>query len=68
MLNIKTCPTCGSKRIRKVRRTVRRGGAGHEVSVPDVILHECPDCGERLYSPEALRRIQSCTHRLNATA
>jgi YgiT-type zinc finger domain-containing protein len=59
MLKIKTCPTCGSKRIRSVRRTVRRTVKGKRYIVPDLEFYECPGCGEKLYSPEAMRRIEA---------
>lgn len=55
MLDIPICPTCGSKRIRKVRRTWK----GKRYAVPDLEFYECPACGEKLYGPEAMRQIEA---------
>ncbi len=59
MIDLKTCPTCGSARIRRVRRTVRRTCLGKRYAVPNLTFHECPDCGEQVYSPEAMARIEA---------
>ncbi len=48
MLNIRTCPTCGSKRIRLVCETVTRRWKGRVYQVPEVEFHECPACGEQV--------------------
>jgi YgiT-type zinc finger domain-containing protein len=57
MIDHKTCPTCGNRRIRRVRRTVTRTSRGKEFKVPNLTFHECPDCGEQVYSPEAMEKI-----------
>lgn len=59
MIDHKICPTCGSKRIRKVTRTLDRAHHGKAYRVPGVAFHECPDCGEQVFSPEAVDRIES---------
>ncbi len=59
MIEIKTCPTCGSKRIRKVRRTVTRTVCGQTYTVPNLRFYVCPDCGEQLFDPEALAKIET---------
>jgi len=59
MLQIKTCPTCGSKRIKLVCRPVTRTFKGQTYQVPDVEFHECPDCGEKLYGREAMQKLES---------
>ena len=59
MINHKTCPTCGSERIRKVRRTVKRTSRGKSFTVPNLTFHECPDCGEEVYSPAAMEKIEA---------
>jgi YgiT-type zinc finger domain-containing protein len=56
---IKTCPTCDSTRIRRVRRTLKRSYEGHAYSVPSVEFHHCPDCGEELFDSAAIEKIQS---------
>ena len=59
MIKIVTCPTCGSKRIKKVRRDLPREFQGKSYTVPALEFHECPDCGERVYDREAMRKIQA---------
>lgn len=59
MLNIKTCPTCGKKGVRFIRCDLEREFKGRKYVVPGLEFHECPSCGERLYSPEAMRRIET---------
>jgi YgiT-type zinc finger domain-containing protein len=59
MMKHKICPTCGSTRIRRVRKTITRTFKGKTYRVPSVEFHECPSCGERLFSPEAVRKIQA---------
>ena len=57
-LQIRHCPTCGSAKIRRVRRRVTRAFRGHTYTVPSLSFHECPDCGERLYDRRAMRQIE----------
>ncbi len=57
--NFTICPTCGSKKIKRVRRKITREYKGEKYSVPAVQFHECPDCGERVFSPDAVRKILS---------
>jgi YgiT-type zinc finger domain-containing protein len=66
MIEITKCPTCGSRRIRNVRRKVPRTFRGRPYTVPGLQFHECPACGEGVYSPEAMRKIQ--VHRPKARA
>jgi YgiT-type zinc finger domain-containing protein len=58
-LNITTCPSCGSKRIKRVRRDATRNFKGKEYTVPDLEYYECPDCGEKVYDREAMRQIEA---------
>ena len=58
-LNITTCPSCGSKRIKRVRRDATRNFKGKEYTVPDLEYYECPDCGEKVYDREAMRLIEA---------
>lgn len=55
----KTCPSCGSKRIRAVRRTLERTSRGKTFTVPNLSFHECPACGEQVFSPDAMAKIES---------
>jgi YgiT-type zinc finger domain-containing protein len=61
MVHHKVCPTCGSREIRKVRRTLTRTFRGRSYKVPRVEYHSCPRCGEEVFSPEAVRKIQACS-------
>lgn len=58
-IRIKVCPTCGSRRIRRVTRDVSGMWLGkHPYIAPKVNFYECPVCGERIFDPAALRKIQ----------
>jgi YgiT-type zinc finger domain-containing protein len=58
MLKITKCPTCGSRKLKAVRRNLTREFAGERYTVPNLAFHECPDCGERLYDRAAMRAIE----------
>jgi YgiT-type zinc finger domain-containing protein len=66
MLKISSCPTCGSRRIRTVRRNVTCTSRGRKYTVPELEFLECPDCGEKVYSREAIREIEACYVRAKA--
>jgi len=55
---IKTCPTCGSDQIRRVKRDLSRDVKGQTYTVPEVEVHECPICGERVYDRKAMQKIR----------
>jgi len=59
MIRITACPTCGSKRMKKVRRNWTGEFHGQTYTVPGLTFHECPDCGEEVYDPEAMRKIEA---------
>ena len=59
MLDVSHCPSCGSNRIREVQRDVTREFEGRTYTVPQLTFHECPGCGETVYDPEAVRRLQA---------
>lgn len=59
MPKITSCPTCGSPKIRRVRKTVTRIHAGQTYVVPDLNFWECPACGERVYDRDAIRQIEA---------
>jgi len=59
MIKITTCPSCSSKKIRRVRRDVTREFHGQTYTVRDLEFYECPDCEEKIYDREAMRRIES---------
>jgi YgiT-type zinc finger domain-containing protein len=59
MLKITICPTCGSDRIRLVRRDLPGEFRGQPYIVPDLEFHECPNCGEHVYDAQAMRKIEA---------
>ncbi|TLY32063.1 MAG: YgiT-type zinc finger protein [Nitrospirae bacterium] len=58
-VKITTCPTCGSKKIKKVRRTWSGEFRGLPYKVPALEYHECPACGEKIYDRKALKKIEA---------
>ncbi len=58
-LQITSCPTCGSTRIKRVRKKLTRNYRGQEYTVPAVAYYECPSCGEHVYDRDAMRKIES---------
>lgn len=59
MLKITTCPSCGSGKIKKVRRNWTGSTKGKKYTVPNLQYYECPDCGEKIYDREAMREIEA---------
>jgi YgiT-type zinc finger domain-containing protein len=57
-LIIKTCPTCGSDKIKKVKKDWNADYQGKKYSVPSLSFYACPNCGERVYDRDAMRRIE----------
>jgi len=58
MLKITQCPTCGSKRIRRVVRTIKGVRMGVPYAVPGVSVEACPACGEVLLDHQAMQKIE----------
>ncbi len=58
MTILKSCPNCGSKRFKKVKRDLREEYEGEAYVVRALEFQECPVCGERLFGPDAMRRIE----------
>lgn len=59
MLKISTCPSCGSSRIKCIREDWTDEFHGQTYTVPDLTYHQCPDCGEKVYDREAMRKIEA---------
>lgn len=59
MVKITLCPSCGSKKIKKVRGNWEGKFQGQTYTVPDLEFYICPDCGEKVYDQEALRKIEA---------
>jgi YgiT-type zinc finger domain-containing protein len=53
------CPTCGSDKIKKVRRKWTGKFHGQTYLVSRLEFHECPACGEKVYDQEAMRKIEA---------
>jgi len=58
MLKITTCPSCGSRKIRKIRRNWAGIFKGKKYTVPNLRYYECPECGEKVYDRDAMRDIE----------
>ena len=58
-LKISICPTCGSEKIKKVRRNLMGRFFGRSYAVPSLEFYACPDCGEKVYDREAMRKIEA---------
>ena len=52
---ITVCPNCGETEIARIRGKWT-SGKGYEIS--DLEYFACPDCGEKVYTPQAMRRIE----------
>ena len=59
MPKLTKCPTCGSAKIKSVRRTWAGVFGGRAYKVPNVRFYACPDCGEKVFDPDAVRKIQA---------
>ncbi len=58
MIKITECPTCGSKKIKRVRGNWTSEYQGQKYTVPNLEYYECPDCEEKIYDPQAMRKIE----------
>jgi YgiT-type zinc finger domain-containing protein len=68
LMNITSCPTCGSRRIKRVRRTIVRRVGAVRYQVPDLEFFECPVCGERLFDRAASHKIDAASPSLRSRA
>ena len=64
MIAITKCPTCGSDRIKKVRRKWVKQCHGRTYAVPRLEFYECSVCGEKVYDREAMRKIEAHSHNM----
>ncbi len=56
---IKTCPTCGSDKIKRVVRDITRKYKAQTYIVPKVDFYDCPNCGEKVFDREAMAKIKA---------
>ena len=57
--HISACPACGSTTIRAVQKDWSERYAGKRYVVRNLRYVDCTQCGEKLYDPNAMRRIQA---------
>ncbi len=67
MLKITLCPSCGSAKIKKVRRKWIGRFKDKTYTVPNLEHYECPNCGEKVYNRQAMRQIESCSPAFDKT-
>ncbi|MBI3078775.1 MAG: type II toxin-antitoxin system MqsA family antitoxin [Deltaproteobacteria bacterium] len=60
-LQVSSCPSCGSTAIRAVRGDWSGSYRGKRYVVKDLQYFQCPRCGEKVYEPRAMRRIQAAS-------
>ena len=58
-MEIKICPSCGSRRIVKLRRDWAGDFEGKRYVVRDFEYYECPVCREQVLDREAMRKIEA---------
>lgn len=59
--SVSKCPTCGSPAIRKVSGSWTGAYRGETYTVKALEYYACPNCHEKVYPPEAMRRIQQAS-------
>ncbi|MGA2618336.1 MAG: type II toxin-antitoxin system MqsA family antitoxin [Thermoguttaceae bacterium] len=59
MNRITKCPSCGSAKIKRVRRKWSGEYKGQTYTVENLEFYECPDCKEQVYDPEGMRAIEA---------
>jgi len=58
-LRITRCPNCGSDQIRLLTQDWANEFDHQVYVVPDLEFYQCPQCGERVYNREAMRKIEA---------
>lgn len=58
-MKIAKCPSCDSRKIKRVTRDWAGEACGKHYVVPRLSFYECPVCGERIYDREAMRKIEA---------
>lgn len=56
---VSACPSCGSTTIRTVKGDWSGSYQGKPYVVKELRYFQCPRCGEKVYDPRAMRRIQA---------
>ena len=64
---ITRCPSCGSAKIKKIRGKWSGQYRGRPYSVRSLEYHECSNCGEKVYGPQAMRASEPARKPENRT-
>jgi YgiT-type zinc finger domain-containing protein len=67
VFKITACPSCGSKKIKKVRQSLTGEYRGCKYIVPALEFFACPDCGEKIYDRQAMREIEAHSPSFSST-
>ena len=59
MFQITICPSCGSNSLKKIRGNWTGKFQNQTYKVPRLESYECADCGEKIYDPQAMRKIEA---------
>ena len=59
MIQITICPSCGTDKIKRVQRDWTSEFQGQTYTVPNLEFYECTYCGEEVYDPQAMRKIEA---------
>ena len=55
---IRTCPSCGSRRLRRQTVTLTATVRNKNATITGLELEVFPECGEKLFDLEASRRME----------
>ena len=58
---VRVCPSCGSRAIKEVNADWSGVFQSTPYTVPDLRYFACPNCSERVYPPESMRRIEAAS-------
>lgn len=59
---IKTCPTCGQRKMERQTTTLKLDVKGRSYEIPELELDVCLNCGEQLFDLEASRRVEAVVY------
>jgi len=58
---VSACPACGGTSIRAMQEDWSHAYAGKRYVVKNLRYFHCAQCGEKVYDPSAMRRIQAAS-------
>ena len=59
VVEINICPSCGSNKIKRIRRDWRGVFKDQPYTVRSLEFYECPACGEKIYDRQAMQKIET---------